>query len=104
MTPPKPVPCPTCGEMPRVKTFGDDCYYAMCSCIRNAKNKNKYSFLGITPEKAILCWNNYFEPTNQRGERCQRRQTMRLKGLENLYGPSKKRVETELLLKKKNKS
>lgn len=98
------VPCPNCGEKPRVRTFGDDCYYAMCSCIRSKQNKDKYSFLGITPEKAIKNWNNYFQPTNEKGERCQKRQVMRLKGLENLYGSSKKRAEMELLLKKKNKS
>ena len=99
-----PVPCPTCGETPRVKTFGDDCYYAMCSCIRNNKNKNKYSFLGVTPEKAIICWNSYFKPINQKGEECQRRRVMRLKGLDSPYIRLKKRAEMELALKKRNKS
>ena len=98
------IPCPVCNETPTIKSYGDGCYYAMCSCIRNASNKNKYSFLGITPEKAIKIWNNYFEPVNQKGEKCQIRRPMRLKGLENLYGSSKKRAEMELLSKKKNKS
>ena len=99
----KIVRCPTCGEIPQVKDLGDSCYYVMCGCVKAKANKNKYSFLGITPEKAIKIWNEYFEPTNQRGEKCQRRQTMRLKGLDNLYGPSKKRAEEESLLKRKNK-
>lgn len=99
----KAIPCPNCGEEPRVRTFGDDCYYAMCACIRSKQNKDKYSFLGITPEKAIRNWNNYFQPTNQKGEKCQRKLTMRLKGLENLYGPSKARAKKESLLKKKSK-
>jgi len=97
------VPCPSCGETPKVRTFGDDCYYAMCSCIQNKQNKNKYSFLGITPEKAIRNWNNYFQPTNQKGEKCQRRLTMRLQGLETRYGPSKVYAEKESVLKKKSK-
>jgi hypothetical protein len=29
--------------------------------VKNKQNKNKYSFLGITPEKAIMVWNNYFK-------------------------------------------
>lgn len=104
MTKTQPVPCPTCGEIPRLKDFGDSCYYMMCSCIRNNKNKNKYSFLGITPEKAAKNWNDYFRPTNEKGEKCQRKRTVVLKGLGTLYGPSSKRAEMELRLKKSKKS
>lgn len=100
----EPVPCPNCGEKPRIKDFGENCYYAMCSCIRDNKNKNKYSFLGITSEKAIKNWNDYFRPTNKKGEKCQKRRTMRLEGLENLFGPSSKRAKMELRLRKSKKS
>jgi hypothetical protein len=98
------VPCPSCGERPTVRDMGDCCYYAMCNCVINKQNKNKYSFIGITPEKAILAWNNYFQPVDQKGNKCQRRLTMRLKGLENLYGPSSRRAEMELRSKKSKKS
>ena len=62
----KPIPCPNCGEVPEIKNLGNDCYYAMCSCVESAVNKDKYSFLGITPERAIKRWNDYFGSTNKK--------------------------------------
>lgn len=61
-----PVPCSRrnkgkkCGKLPKIINPVEGLYYAVCTC-RSHSVAGMYTFVGITPEKAIKAWNDFHD-------------------------------------------